>query len=105
MNKTNTISCHQLGIIAALLLVVLKFTSLPSLMYDNGEIGGIILITIIILFNIAVLGLIIWLKKKYKNKNLYDIFCKFLSVPITKILYFVLFVFFIFFNQSMITKI
>ena len=96
MKSRDSISCHQTGVIAGIMLLVLKLTSLPSLMYDASEIGGIVTIVLICLFNILVLALIVWLKKKYENKNLYDIFCGFLGRPLTKIIYFILFVFFFF---------
>ena len=94
-NKTNTISCHQTGVIASLMLLVLKLTSLPSLMYECSEIGGVVTIITICLLNILFVWLLVWLKKKFKNMSFYDIFSAFLGKIITKFLYFALFVFFI----------
>lgn len=96
MTNKCTISCHQTGVLAGLLLLVLKLTSLPSLMYESNEIGGLTAIILICLFNIGIIALLIWLKKKYENLSLYDIFCKFFGKFLTKTIYFVLFVFFIF---------
>lgn len=91
-----TISCHQTGVLAGLLLLVLKLTSLPSLMYQSNEIGGLTAIILICLFNIGVIALLVWLKKKYENLSLYDIFCGILGKFLTKAIYLVLFVFFVF---------
>lgn len=96
MNKSNTISCHQVGIIAGAMLLVLKLTSLPSLLYTGSEMGGVISIALICLFNIAFLALIVFVKKKHKNCNLYSIFCNIFGKIVTKLVYFVLFVFFMF---------
>lgn len=96
MNKNNTISCHQTGVISAIMLLVLKLTSLPSLMYTGSEFGGVISIILICLFDILLLWLIVWLKKKYNNKNLYGIFCNIFGFFLTKMIYFILFIFFIF---------
>ena len=93
MTNKCTISCHQTGVLAGLLLLVLKLTSLPSLMYESNEIGGLTAIILICLFNIGIIALLIWLKKKYENLSLYDIFCKFFGKFLTKTIYFVLFVF------------
>ena len=96
MNKANKISCRQLGVLSAILLLVLKFTSLPSLMYESGEYGGFFGIVIICLFNMGFIFLFVILKKTYKNKSLYNIFKSFLGPIITKIIYTFLFMFFIF---------
>lgn len=104
MSKTNTISCRQVGILASLMLLVLKFTSLPSLMYGAGEFGGFFGIIIICIFNLGIMALIVWVKKKYKNKNLYEIFKLYLGTILTKMLYFVLFVFFIFKLLSLVDE-
>ena len=80
---------------AGVLLLVLKLTSLPSLMFKCSEIGGIISIVIISLFNIGFLALLVWLKKKFPKKSFYTIFCSFFGKILTKILYFLLFLFFI----------
>lgn len=95
MNK-NTISCHQLGVISAIMMLVLKLTNLPSIMYSCSEIGGVISIVLMCLFNILILLLIIWFKKKYNNLSVYDILSKLLTKVGAKLIYFILFAFFIF---------
>lgn len=96
MSNKYSISCHQTGVIAALLLLTLKLTSLPSLMHNASEFGAVLSIFIICLFNIGVLALIIWLKKKYNNMGLFDIISKFLGAFVARLIYFVFFAFFIF---------
>ena len=95
MRSKDSISCHQTGVIAGLMLLVLKLTSLPSLMYGCSEIGGVFSIALICLFNIAVLGIIVWLKKKFDNKSIYSIISMFLGTFLTKIIYIILAIFFI----------
>ena len=94
--KNNTISCHQAGVIAGIMMLVLKLTSLPSLMYSCSEIGGVISIFLMCVFSIIILALVLWLKNKYNNMNFFDILSKFLTKIGAKIVYFVLFAFFIF---------
>ncbi|MBO7527366.1 MAG: GerAB/ArcD/ProY family transporter [Clostridia bacterium] len=93
--NNQTISCHQVGIIASILLLTLKFTNLPALLYNINGIGGIITILIIFLFNFIFIGIIIWLKSKYKSESLYNILSKNIGVFFTKILYIIFFLFFI----------
>ena len=93
--NNQTVSCHQVGIIASILLLTLKFTNLPALLYNINGIGGIITILIIFLFNFIFIGIIIWLKSKYKNESLYNILSKNIGVFFTKILYIIFFLFFI----------
>ena len=88
--KNNTISCHQAGVIAGIMMLVLKLTSLPSLMYSCSEIGGVISIFLMCGFSIIILALILWLKNKYNNMNFFDILSKFLTKIGAKIVYFVL---------------
>lgn len=95
MQKTNTISCHQTGIMAGLLLLVLKLTSFPSLMFECNEVGGFVSIILICLLNIGFLALIVWLKKKFNNLSFYEILKKYLGTILTKIIYFLLIAFFI----------
>ncbi len=95
MNKTS-ISCHQTGVLAGLLLLVLKITSLPSLMHSCSEVGGVVSITVYCVVNIAFLALIIKLKKTHNNKSMYEIFCGMFGKIFAKIIYFMLFTFFIF---------
>ena len=94
--NNDTINCHQFGIIASLLLLTLKLTSLPALLYECNNVGGVVSIFVIIVINALVILLIFWLKTKYKNQSIYDIFSKHIGVVLTKLLYFILFVFFIF---------
>lgn len=96
MKNKISISCHQFGVIAGLMLLTLKLTSLPSLMYESSEIGGVFSICIMCLFNIAILGLLVWIKLKYNNRSIFDILSAFWGKFITRLLYFILFVFFVF---------
>lgn len=96
MNKINTISCHQTGVLMAILILVLKLTSYPSLLYTGSEYGGIISILFVCLFDIGFIFLIIYLKKKYKNQNIYDIFSKIIGKIATKLIFLLLFAFFTF---------
>ncbi len=95
MNNKTSISCHQTGVILALLFLVLKLTSLPSLMYQCNEIGGVISISVFCIYNIAIVGLFIWIKKKYNNKSFFEITSMFIGTILTRIIFFILFAFFI----------
>lgn len=95
MKNSSSISCHQAGAISAIMLLVLKITSLPSLMHNCSEVGGVVAICLICASNIAFLALIVWLKKRYNN-SLFNIFSNFLGTFITKFLYLILLIFFIF---------
>ena len=89
------ISAHQMGVIAGILFFTLKMSALPSLIYKYNGTGAILSTVVVILLNFMFLWLVIWIKKKYKNESLYDIFCEKLGVFVTKLLYFIFFAFFV----------
>lgn len=93
--NSDSISCHQAGVIAGFMLLVLKLTSFPSLMADCSEVGSILSLIIICLFNVGIIALIFWIKRKYNNKSLYSILSSAIGGFLTKVIYFILFVFFI----------
>ncbi|MBE7082514.1 MAG: hypothetical protein E7378_02395 [Clostridiales bacterium] len=101
--KNNTISCHQLGVIAGLVLFTLKMTALPSLLYEQAGNGSMIVVATVLLVKCAFIGLVIGLKIKFKNMGLYDIIKKFLGSIIAKVLYFIFFLFFMFKLLSMVS--
>ena len=94
--RSNTISCHQAGVIAGVMTLVLKLTNLPSLLYTGSEIGGVLSIILICSYYIIFLSLIVWLKKKYNDLSLFEIMSKFLTKFGARIIYLILFIFFIF---------
>jgi len=91
-----SISAHQLGVISGILLLTLKMTSLPSLMYEYGQTGGILNVIAFIGFDFLFLYLIILVKRIFPKTTLYEILKKYLGVFITKLLYVIFFLFFIF---------
>ena len=95
MNK-ETINCHQFGIIASVLLLTLKFTSLPALLYECNNVGGVVSISVIVVINVLFIILLFWLKNKYKNLGIYEILSNGIGTLLTKAIYFIFFVFFIF---------
>lgn len=93
MNK-DTISAHQVGVIAGFLLFTLKMTSLPTLLYKYNSTGAILSIIVFVAINAFLLWLVVWLKQKFKKSSLYDIFKEKLGVFIAKLIYFVFFLLF-----------
>jgi len=96
MNNGKTVSAHQTGIIAGILLFTLKLTTLPSLLYEYNGSGGILSIIFVMALNFLFLLLLVWVKKKFPNEDFYAILCKRLGVIVTKIIYFAFFAFFFF---------
>ena len=93
MNK-DTISAHQMGVIAGVLLFTLKMSALPSLIYNYNGAGSIISVIVVITLNALFLGLVVWVKQKYKSESLYDILVNKIGIVLTKLLYFIFFLFF-----------
>ena len=89
------ISAHQLGVIAGILFFTLKMSTLPSLIYEYNGTGAVLSTLFVILLNFGFLWLIVWIKKKYKNMSLFDIFCQKIGKFATKLLYFIFFAFFV----------
>lgn len=102
--NNQSISCHQVGIISAILLLTLKLTNLPSLFFELNGLGGILSIVSIFLMNLLYIGILIWLKSKFNNESLYDILSKNIGVFLTKVLYFVIFSFFMFKLLSLMSE-
>ena len=94
MNE-NKISTHQMGVIAGILFFTLKMSTLPALIYEYNGTGAILSTLFVILLNFGFLWLVFWIKQKYKNMSLHDIFCQKLGKFVTKMIYFVFFSFFI----------
>lgn len=92
--NNDTISAHQTGVIAGLLLFTLKMSSLPSLLYKYNRSGAIFTLLIVVALNALFLWLIVWLKKKYPKYDLYNLFKKKLGVVLTKTMYLVFFALF-----------
>lgn len=89
------LSAHQMGTIAGILFFTLKMSTLPALIYEYNGTGAILSTIFVILINFGFLWLVVWIKKKYKNMSLFDIFCQKMGVFVTKLLYFLFFIFFI----------
>ncbi len=94
--KSDTISTHQLGVIAGILLFTLKMSSLPSLIYKYNASGAIVSTFVVIVLNILFVWLVVWFKQKYKNATIYDIFKQKMGIFLTKLLFFIFFLFFFF---------
>lgn len=90
----DTISAHQTGAIAGIILFALKMTALPSLIYKYNGTGSIIAFVFVIILNTLFLWLVVWIKLKYPMVSLYDIFKSKLGIFVTKLLYLIFFVFF-----------
>lgn len=93
MNK-ETISAHQTGVLAGILLFTLKMTSLPSILYKYNGTGALISVIVVITLNVLFLWLVVWVKQKYSNISMYDLLKAKLGTFITKILYILFFSFF-----------
>ena len=91
----DTISAHQTGAIAGIILFALKMTALPSLIYKYNGTGSIIAFVFVIILNTLFLWLVVWTKLKYPMVSLYDIFKSKLGIFVTKLLY-LIFLFFSF---------
>ena len=94
--NNQSVSARQVGILASILLLTLKFTNLASLLFEANGLGGIISILIVILSNLLFIGLLIWLKYKFKNMSLYDILKRNIGTFLTKFIYCIFFLFFMF---------
>ena len=92
--NNETISAHQVGVIAGFLLFTLKMTSLPTLLYKYNNTGAILSIFVLLAINALLLWLVVWLKQKFKKNSLYDIFKEKLGVFIAKFIYSVFFLLF-----------
>lgn len=90
----DTISAHQTGAIAGIILFTLKMTALPSLIYKYNGTGAIISVIFVISLNALFLGLVVWIKQKYPNESLYELFAQKLGIFLTKFLYFIFLIFF-----------
>lgn len=96
MKSKTSVSSHQVGVMTALLFVTLKLSSFPSLLYRFSGNNSIWVFLGFILINFVFIGLIIWIKSRHPDKSLYDIFKDIFGVVLTKIIYILLFAFFIF---------
>ena len=94
--NNSTISCHQLGILASVLLLTLKFTSLPALFFETNGVGGVISISLIVILNIVFVLFLVWIKTKFKVAGFYEILCEYLGKFVAKAVYALFFLFFIF---------
>lgn len=89
------ITARQAGILCFLMMLSSKILALPSLLYK--DVGYFAMIIFLMLLSMEVLFLFVFikLKEKYINLSFFDILSKFLGKIITKIIYFLFFVYFL----------
>ena len=101
--SNQSVSCHQVGIISAILLLSLKFTNLPALFFEINGIGGVVSIFAIFILNLLFICFLLILKYKFKDKSFYEILSKSIGIILAKTIFFVLFIFFVFKLLSLIS--
>lgn len=95
MNNKQSISAHQVGVLAGILIFTLKMTSLPALMYEYSSTGAIFTIFTFVALNILFLYLLIKIKKKFPKTSFYELIKSKIGTILTKLIYIFLFAFFL----------
>lgn len=93
---TNNLTSKQAALLCSVIIFSSKLLLLPSLFYEANKFGAILSLVILLLFELALLFLLLKVKEKYKNISFYELFSKRIGVVLTKIIYFILFAFFLF---------
>lgn len=91
----NAINVNQTAFFCSVMLLASKLLILPSLMFKSNAYGGLITIIVMFVFELAILFLLIKIKEKYPNMSFFDLLSSFCGVILTRIIYLVLFVFFV----------
>ena len=91
----NAINVNQTAFFCSVMLLASKLLILPSLMFKSNAYGGLITIIVMFVFELAILFLLIKIKEKYPNNTFFDLLSSFCGVILTRIIYLVLFVFFV----------
>lgn len=91
----NTISVRQTAIICSIMLFASKILVLPSLMYEANFTFSICSLIILFALDLLVLFIAIKIKEKNKNISLFNYFSQKIGKIITKIIFFILFLFFL----------
>lgn len=89
------ISVRQTACFCAISLLALKLIALPSILLEANKSSGLIVAFVLLVIDILVLYLFLKIKQKYPNCSLYDIIEKFLGKIIAKVVYVLVFLFFL----------
>ena len=92
----DTISIRQVGVLMILCIFANKILLLPSLMYETSKADSLWIILFLFAIDLLVLTLIFKLKTIYPTTKLYDILQNKIGKILTKIIYLILLVFFMF---------
>lgn len=93
MNDKMTV--RQTACFCAISMLALKLVALPSLLYEKSMSGGLLVAGILFLFDFFILFVFLKIKQKYPTYSLYEIIKTFFGNIIAKVIYVLLFVFFI----------
>ncbi len=90
------ISIRQTACFCAISLLALKLIALPSLLFEKSNSSGLIVAIIMFIIDILMLFLYLKIKEKYPDFSLYEIIKKYLGKIIAKIVYILIYLFFVF---------
>lgn len=93
---TNSLTGRQTALIAAIMIFSSKLLVLPSLFYETNKFFGFFCLLFILTLEFLFLFFLIKLKLKHKNINFFNLISKKIGIFLTKTIYLILFVFFLF---------
>lgn len=90
----NNLTCHQTALFCSIIFLSGKLILLPALFFGANKLGGIFSLVLIMAIELVFLYVLLLLKKRNKNLDFYSTFRNKLGVVVTKIIFFILCVFF-----------
>lgn len=94
--KDTTINARQTGMLCTIMILANKIFLLPALLYEGAKSDGFFIMIMLFAIELCVLGVFFLLKSKYPNNTLNFILEKHIGKFLSKIIYIVLMVFFLF---------
>lgn len=91
-----SMTVRQTAILCVISMLALKLIALPSLLFEQSKSSGLIITIAMFLFDYLILYIFLSIKERYPNLSFYEIIEKFLGKIIAKIIYILLFFFFLF---------
>ena len=76
-------------------MIALKIIALPSILFEEAKTSGLIVAMILFAFDFLILFLYLKIKEKYPELSLYELIQRFLGKVVAKIIYLLIFIFFI----------
>ena len=89
------ITVRQTACFCAISMLALKLVALPSILYEKSMSSGLLIAGVLFLLDFLILFVFLKVKQKYPTLSLYELIKRFLGVVVAKIIYILLFGFFV----------